>query len=291
MFIDIHTHTVLLHDPRQYALCRWTNPEELLSMWDDLGIQKGVVLPLVHHEISGILQTNENVLDIYARYPERIIPFCDLDPRMYPNSDSTDYTPTLEHYKSLGCKGVGEFAANLPWDEDRVLNLLSQVEKSGLPLLFHVASHDRGMYGLIDDYRLSKLEKVVKMFPKLQFIGHSMGFWSNISGDANEENWLGYPGGPVTEGGRLVEMMRTYDNVWGDISAGSGNNSLVRDWDFGCRFMEEFQDRLLFGTDICQCPQEVPQVDTLNNALAQHKISHAAYEKITHLNAQKLLGL
>ena len=52
MFIDIHTHTIRLYDPRQGAICRWTSPEQLLSMWDDLGIAKGVVLPLVHHEIG-----------------------------------------------------------------------------------------------------------------------------------------------------------------------------------------------------------------------------------------------
>jgi hypothetical protein len=102
---------------------------------------------------------------------------------------------------------------------------------------------------------------------------------------------MGYPTGPVTDGGRLVELMRTYDNLWGDISAGSGNNALVRDWDFGCRFMEEFQDRLLFGTDICQCPQTVPQVDTMNRALAENKISQTAYDKINYLNAEKLLDL
>ncbi|MEI6501463.1 MAG: hypothetical protein WCP21_10630, partial [Armatimonadota bacterium] len=82
MFIDIHTHTILLHDPRQYeVVCRWTNPEQLLSMWDDLGIEKGVILPLVHHEIGEILQTNENALDIYNLYPDRIIPFCNFDVR------------------------------------------------------------------------------------------------------------------------------------------------------------------------------------------------------------------
>lgn len=291
MFIDVHTHTIRLYDDRQRGICRWTYPEELLSMWDDLGIAKGVVLPLVHHEIGEILQTNENVLDIYNQYPDRIIPFCNFDARYWYNSDKTDYSKALDHYKSLGCKGVGEFVSNVRWDDERVLNFLGHVEASDLPLLFHVASANRGMYGLVDELGLPLLEKVLKMFPKLQFIGHSMAFWSAISGDADASNWMGYPAGPCAVGGRLVELLRTYDNLWGDISAGSGNNALVRDWDFGCNFMEEFQDRLLFGTDICQCPQQVDQVDTLNNALAQQKLSHAAYEKISHLNAEKLLKL
>lgn len=291
MFIDIHTHALLLHDPRQRAISRWTAPEELLQMWDDLGIAKGVVLPLVHHEIGAILQTTENVLDIYNLYPDRIIPFCNLDPRWQYNNPNNDFTPVLEHYKALGCKGFGEFAPNLWWDDDRVLNLLSHLEKVGLPVLFHVASKERGQYGLIDDHRLTKLEFVLRTFPKLQFIAHSMGIWSNISGDANEENWMGYPTGPVTPGGRLIELLRTYDNLWGDISAGSGNNALVRDKEFGFRFLEEFQDRLLFGTDICGFGQEVPQVDTMNEALASGLLSQEGYDKIAYQNAVKLLGL
>lgn len=291
MFIDIHTHTIRLYDERQKGICRWTNPEELLSMWDDLGIVRGVVLPLVHHEIGEILQTNENVLDIYNQYPDRIIPFCNFDVRYWYNSPTTDYSKSLEHYKSLGCKGVGEYVSNVWWDDDRSLNFLSQVEQAGLPLLFHVASADRGMYGLVDEVGLPRLEKVLKLFPKLQFIGHSMAFWSAISGDANAENWMGYPEGPVTPGGALPRLMRTYDNLWADISAGSGNNALVRDFDFGCQFMEEFQDRVLFGTDICQCPQQVDQVETMNRGLREAKLSQEAYEKISHLNAEKLLGL
>jgi len=151
MIIDIHTHTIMLNDPRQRAISRWTSPEELLSMWDELGIEKGVVLPLVHHEIGTILQTTENVLDIYAKWPDRIIPFCNLDVRWCYNRPDSDFTPVLEHYKELGCQGVGEFVNNLPWDDDRVMNFLSHVEKAGLPLLFHVASRERGQYGLIDD--------------------------------------------------------------------------------------------------------------------------------------------
>ncbi len=291
MIIDIHTHTIRLYDERQKAICRWTSPEELLEMWDALGIDKGVVLPLVHHEIGEILQTNENVLDIYNQYPDRIIPFCNFDVRYWYNSPKTDYSKALEHYKSLGCKGVGEFASNVWWDDERTLNFLSHVERAGLPLLFHVASANRGMYGLVDQLGLPKLEKVLQMFPKLQFIGHSMAFWSAISGDVTEENWMGYPTGPVKPGGVLIRLMRTYDNLWADISAGSGNNALTRDWDFGCWFLEEFQDRILFGTDICYPGQEVPQVETMNRALREGKISQQAYEKIMHLNAERLLGL
>lgn len=291
MMIDIHTHSLMLNDPAQRAISRWTTPEELIAMWDEAGIDKGVVLPLVHHEIGAILQTTENVLDQAAKYPDRIIPFCNLDPRYYYNNTEVDFTPVLEHYKSLGCKGVGEMTSNLWWDDDRMLNLLSHIEKAGLPMIFHVANRDRGMYGLIDECGLPKLEKVLGMFPGLQFVGHSPGFWSAVDGGVTEEDWMGYPKGPVREGGRLPELLRRYDNLWCDISAGSGYTALTRDPEFGFRFMEDFQDRVLFATDICGPGQDLPQVPLLNDALADGHISKTAYEKITHENAEKLLGI
>lgn len=291
MLIDIHTHSIMLNDPRQREISRWTWPKELLRIWDKAGIAKGVVLPLAHAEVGTILQTTENVLDMAAKWPDRIIPFCNLDPRMLPNSSKTNFAPILDHYKALGCKGVGEMTCNLWWDDDRVVNMLAHIEKAELPMLFHVAGVDRGTYGLIDSFGMPKLETALQMFPKLNFIAHSMGPWSCISGDATAKNWMGYPKGPVTPGGRLPELLRKYPNLWGDISAGSGNNALVRDPEFGYRFMEEFQDRLLFGTDICGPGQETPQVDTLNNAYRGGHISKTAYEKISHLNAQQLLRL
>ena len=118
-----------------------------------------------------------------------------------------------------------------------------------------------------------------------------MAVWSAISGDVTPENWLGYPTGTVTEGGRLVELLHRYPNFYGDISAGSGNNALTRDWDFGCWFMEEFQDQLLYGTDLCWPDQQVPQTAALKNALAAGKISQAAFDKIGRGNAERLLGL
>lgn len=290
MFIDIHGHTFSFTDPRYRALTNFLSPEELMARWPELEIDLAVLLPLVHHECMPVLQTNEDILDICARYPGKFIPFCNLDPRRHYNNPQVDFTPALEHYQSLGCKGVGEMCANLWWDDPRVLNMLGHIERAGLPLLFHVGT-DGGTYGLVDEPGLPKLELVLQRFPKLQFIGHSMAIWAAISGDVTEDNWLGYPIGPVTPGGRLIELLQHYDNLWCDISAGSGNNGLTRDPEFGYWFMEEFQDRILYGSDLCWPDQEVPQTATLKNALAGGHISQQAFDKIGFQNAEQLLRL
>lgn len=290
MYIDIHGHTYSFADPRQKALTSFLSPEQLLEYWPPLEIDRAVLLPLVHHECMTVLQTNEDILNICARFPGRFIPFCNLDPRYHYNSPQTDFTPALEHYKSLGCRGVGEMCANLPWDDPRVLNLLGHIERAGLPMLFHLGV-DGGTYGLVDEFGLPRLEAALRQFPSLQLIGHSMAFWSAISGDVTPDTWQGYPTGPVTPGGRLVELLERYDNLWCDLSAGSGCTALTRDPDFGGWFMERFQDRLLFGSDLCWPDQQVPQPAALRKALAEGRLSEQAFEKIARGNAVRLLRL
>jgi predicted TIM-barrel fold metal-dependent hydrolase len=108
------------------------------------------------------------------------------------------------------------------------------------------------------------------------------------------ETFGGYPGGPVVEGGRVVELMRKYPNLHGDISAGSGFKAISRDPEFGYAFLEEFQDRLFYGIDIC-CPENIdsPMIKFaafLDDAVLNGKISEGAYLKMSRENALKLLG-
>lgn len=290
MLIDIHTHVTLRKHPTRPDGSINTTAEELIPMLDAYGIDKAVLLPLISPEHMVQQMTTDDILDVTAKYPDRFIPFCNIDPRAITNSPAADFMPLLEYYKSQGCKGIGEVTANLPFDDPRVENLFKQVEQAGIPLLFHIGPRSGEVYGLIDELGLPKLEGALKKFPKLNFLGHSQPFWSHISGDVTEETWGGYPKGPVTPG-RISELMSKYPNLWGDISAGSGHNAISRDAEFGFAFMEEFQDRLLFGTDICRPGQELPQPGFLRQTVAEGRISEQAFEKITWQNANKLLGL
>jgi predicted TIM-barrel fold metal-dependent hydrolase len=59
--------------------------------------------------------------------------------------------------------------------------------------------------------------------------------------------------------------MEAYPNLYGDLSAGSGANSISRDREFGREFMIRRQDRLLFGTDYLQPGQAVPQFELFDS--------------------------
>ena len=128
-------------------------------------------------------------------------------------------------------------------------------------------------------------------FPDTIFIGHAMAFWSEITSEVDEKTRGGYPKEEVKSPGRVHELLKKYSNLYGDLSAGSGYNAISREPEFGYKFLEEFQDKLLFGTDICHVNQDVPIVPYFKKSLAEGKISQIAYDKITEKNAEKVLKL
>ena len=296
MHIDIHVHTSLYSDlPRLLSDATFATPEQLIEMYDEVGIGKAVLLPCVNPECVRMTQSNEEILEVARRYPDRFIPFCNVDPRVMHNTPGADLSVMLEHYKSKGCRGVGEVCSNLWFDDPRVTNLFDHAERCQLPVTFHVATREGGTYGLVDELGLPRFEAQARAHPGLVFLCHSQAFWSHISGDVTEETWGGYPKTPVTEGGRIPELMRRYPNIYGDLSAGSGHNAVSRDPAFGCAFLDEFQDRLCFGTDVC-APHNRNDVliylkRFLDDGLAAGRLSRQAFDKITRGNAERLLNL
>jgi len=292
LIIDIHLHAVRKKSlPHESAGGNFATPEELIRIMNRTGVDKGVLLPNVNPEARTQYTTTEDVLEICQKYPRRFIPFCNIDPRAENNTPKADLSRQLSYYKKAGCKGVGEICANLYFDDPFTLNFFRHCEKTSMPVLFHIAPHAGGLYGLIDDLHLPRLEKCVKKFPKLIFIGHSQCFWSEISGDVTNKTRGEYPKGPVRSGGAVPKLLEKYKNIYADISAGSGLNALTRDPEFGYGFMEKFRDKLFFGTDICSPERVYPHAQYIRKALKEGKISRETFEKITWRNINKILKL
>lgn len=291
--IDIHAHATAFPDyfPPTITRERIVSAEELIEFYDKLGIEKGVLLPISSPEGQATPLTSEACKWITEKYRDRFYWFCNVDPRAIRNTADCDLVPILEHYKSIGAKGVGEITANIYFDDERTQNLFACCEKVGLPVLFHIAPAFRD-YGLVDEVGLPRLEKMLKKYPNLKFIGHSQPFWSEISANNTDEIRNTYPQGKVIDG-RIAELLRKYDNLYCDLSAGSGANSLMRDPDYAARFIEEFSDRILYGCDIC-APSNThpfPFKEFLENMLDNGMISPENYRKIVRDNAVKLLGI
>lgn len=290
--IDIHAHVLSSRGFTRPDGTTYVLPDELLEMYEKIGVEKALLLPLLKIEQSFDLNNNREIRDVAAKYPDRFYWFCGVDPRQLENNENSDFSEMLKYYKSIGAKGIGELQANIYFDDPRTLNLFKYCEEYDMPVTFHIGSV-KGDYGLIDDFGLPRLEKVLASFPKLMLLGHSQRFWSHISGDVTDLTYHGWPKGPVTPGGRVVELMRKYPNLCGDLSAGSGYGAISRDPEFGYAFLEEFQDRLYYGTDICS-PANISHpmlklASFLDDGVKNGKLSYGAYYKISRGNALKLL--
>ena len=82
-----------------------------------------------------------------------------------------------------------------------------------------------------------------------------------------------------------------YPNLYGDLSANSAGQAIMRDPEFGLQFLETYADRLFFATDMVNVEMVFPLGAWLDEQLAAGKLSREAYEKICWKNAQRVFGL
>lgn len=152
-----------------------------------------------------------------------------------------------------GVRVYGELKLRMMYDNPDALRMFRFCGEKGLPVTVHIDyEFDTGSpyprpnwwYG----GGIEAFERAVVACPETIFIGHAPGFWAHISNDGQHLKEL-YPKGKVVPGGRVVEMLRRYPNLYADLSAGSALNALTRDPAFAKEFCLEFQDRLLHGRD------------------------------------------
>ena len=293
MFLDIHAHCYRKRFFQLKNASPWPTPETLLASYDRIGIDRGCLLPLIGPEINYPC-SNEDVLEMAAQHPDRFIPFCNLHPRYLTNSPRAPLAEILSQYRDAGAKGVGEVACNMPFYDPYMQNFFAAVEAVGLPVTIHLAPRKNDYYGLIDEPGLPGLEETLQNFPKLKILGHSHGFWSEISVlETPFERALTRPR-KIEQEGVLPKLFRRYPNLYGDLSAASGAMALTRDPEYAVKFLTEFQDRLLFGLDICSAVEQPRAYELkafLEKLRTEGKISGEIFDKVTHLNAVRLLGL
>jgi hypothetical protein len=119
MIIDFHTHVVpsgIKERRADYAgrdacfsllyaepKAKLATAEEVIASMDEHGIDKSVILNLgwVSHELC--VETNDYILEAIARYPERLIGFCVIQPLAGDKA-----LKELERCARNGVKGIGE---------------------------------------------------------------------------------------------------------------------------------------------------------------------------------------
>ncbi len=297
MIIDAHMHAyawprIAPADRKDASTFR--SCDEQIRAMDEMGIEQAVVLPLNNAETPTEPQTMGEMLWMCERHPDRFIPFCCPDPRLPRDPHriaEQEMVDLLEQYQDMGCRGYGELTARIRWYHPAMVALLGACEIVGFPVTFHTITSDVNSYGVVDDIGLPGLTEVLERFPKLVMIGHSPGFWSEISGGVDLDSRGGYPSSPVAPGGAIVDLFRRFPQLHADLSAGSGFNALARDRVFAYGFLDEFQDRLFFGLD-CNGPgSPTGLLDWLNTTHADGHISREVLDKLLSGNIRRVLGL
>ncbi len=278
---DSHLH--LVKESSQDA--PFVSADEMLPHLKELGIYKGILMSSGEDVPWG---NNQNNWEICEKYPTIYYWMCNLDFKE-PNT----IFERLKFYKEKGAVGIGELMINKNINHPFIQEIFKSAEQLHMPVLFHMSPQIGFQYGIVDEPGLPLLEDALQKYPDLIFIGHSQPFWHEISknpGYSLEErnNW---GNGPVKNGGRLVYLFENYKNLYGDLSANSGGCAIMRDEDFGLYFLETYQDRLLFGTDMINTDMVFPLSQWLDTKADEGKLSRLAYEKISYLNSEKIFKI
>jgi len=148
-------------------------------------------------------------------------------------------------------------------------------------------------YGVVDEPRLPLLEGVLQKYPNLKVLGHSQTFWIEMSADAPDEKEKrnSWGEGPVVPGGRVPELFAKYENLYGDLSANSAGQAIMRDPEFGLKFLETYADRLFFATDMVNSEMVFPLGAWLDEQVEKGTLSRETYEKICWKNAQRVFNI
>jgi predicted TIM-barrel fold metal-dependent hydrolase len=249
--IDMHTHPYA-KTPEQIA--KW------VQIMDQAGIDKAIVLTQSTGKEFDDLYTK------YSRYPDRFELWCGLD---YTGYDQPGFgsaaVKELERCYKIGARGVGELgdkgkglfyskptkAWGMHLDDPRMDPLLKKCAELKMPVSIHVADPywmyqpmNAGNDGLMNAYRwrldnqpgivghegmLKILERALKRHPKTIFVACH---FANCSHDLNQ----------------IGKMFDTYPNLYADISARYAETAAIPR--FAARFYDQYQDRLVYGTDM-----------------------------------------
>jgi len=267
--VDIHQHTT-------YS---GRTDEQLIAHQRTMGISRSVLLPAGS---SGGLAAgcggNDSVVAIARRLPAEYKFFANELP------DIPETKKVLEKYLKAGAIGIGEQKFHVECDSKPMQLVAGIAAHYSVPVLMHF-QHETYNLGF------ERFYKLVEKFPKVNFIGHAQTWWGNI--DKKHQQEVMYPKGPVTPGGITDRLLTDYPNVYGDLSAGSGLNALLRDEDHARDFLKRHQDRLIYGSDCsdhdgagesCSGSQQLATVRRLAP-------DETALSKMLYLNARRVMRI
>ena len=267
--VDFHQHT-------NY---KGRSDDELVAHQRKMGVDLTVLLPAgSRYGLAAEAYGNDSVVALAERFPTEFVWFANELP------DIEQTRPVLERYLGLGAKGIGEQKFPVACDSEAMQLVYSIARDYQVPVLIHF-QHEAYNTGI------ERFKAMLEKFPAVDFIGHAQTWWGNI--DAKHDQAVMYPKTPVTPGGITDRLLSDYPNMYGDLSAGSGLNSMLRDEEHARGFLERHQDRLLWASDCNDTMGEGQDCIGAKGLAALRRLApdDAALGKILGGNAARLLKL
>lgn len=279
MIIDFHTHVFppgiikkrgdyINSDPGFAILYsdsknKLATTDDLISSMDKAGIDVSVILNTgwTTHELC--VETNDYILESIARYPDRLIGFCAVQPR------SIDAAITeIERCAKAGAKGIGELRPDTQLldlaDKEIMDPFMETIRKHNLILLIHASEPVGHIYAGKGSITPDILYPFIEEYDGLPMVC---------------AHWGG--GLPFYE--LMPEVKKTLENTFFDTAA---SPFLYNPQVYKQVVQVVGADKVLFGSDypLLQPERLIKEIDSLD-------LSQEEKEKILSGNAKKLLGL
>jgi uncharacterized protein len=238
--------------------------------------------------------------ELGAQYPGRFLGW-------FASADITrpDAEELLTRAVKNGAAGLGEIKFHVEAAGPELRRMYALAAELNVPILVHFQEVPHTPREGVFSTGFQNFAAMLKAYPKTRFIGHADAFWANVS--AGYANQAAYPSGPIERGGVTDRLLGDYGNLFGDLSANSGNNALSRDPEFTGDFLKRHQDKLIFGSD-CSCTDGKgggiaqagnPAASRLAGkcvaqetlGLLKRSTTPAIFRKLTWENAHKTYGL
>jgi predicted TIM-barrel fold metal-dependent hydrolase len=279
--IDIHQHVGYSGRPDPV----------LLEHQQTMGIAKTILLPSGRPLVSASThQGKSNGLDAQAAGNEACYQFARAHSKTFAFAanevpDIPDAVREIERYLARGAVLIAEQKFGVECDSREMQRIYALAQEHRVPVLMHWQFK---MY----NYGFERFYKILEKYPRVNFLGHAQTWWGNIDKNHLDQSVM-YPKGPVTRGGLTDRYLSDYPNMFGDLSAGSGNNALTRDEDFTRDFLQRHQDKLVYGSDCSDHEGAGPKCIGAQTIAAIRRLSasKAIERKLLYENAKKLMRL
>ncbi len=267
--IDIHQHT-------NYS---GRSNEALVAHQRRMGITRTVLLPAGSlYGLAAAAGGNQTVVDLARQLPNEYAYFANEV------ADLPNAREEIARYLKGGAIGIGEQKFAVECDSPHIDRIAELAREFRVPVLMHF---QHGAYNL----GFERFHKVLEKHRTVNFIGHAQTWWGNI--DRNHVPTVMYPKTRVAPGGITDRLLSDYPNIYGDLSAGSGLNALLRDEEHAREFLARHQDKLMFGSDCNdhdgngECCIGATTIATIRRLAPNPQI----IRKILCENASRLLGI